>query len=145
MSNVRINNKKNAIVITKDFAKKASLFGTEEYRMLQEVRRDYPTFRIEVSKASRPTDSIKGLSYKYMENYITKKYGKDSEAMNKYLEFRALTDEAREMNAEPVSYKVIKDWFLEDNPEIEAFHARRDKLAEEVKAKRAEKKNQSIA
>ena len=41
-----INNKKNTIEMTKQFAKAAEKFGTEEYKALQEVRRDYPHFKI---------------------------------------------------------------------------------------------------
>ena len=38
-----INEKKNAIELSKKEAKAAAKFGTTEYKQLQEARRDYPT------------------------------------------------------------------------------------------------------
>jgi hypothetical protein len=41
-----INEKKNAIELSKKEAKAAAKFGTTEYKQLQEARRDYPTFSV---------------------------------------------------------------------------------------------------
>ena len=64
MFNLIIDSKKNTIEMSKKFAKAASRFGSEEYRQLQEARRDYPTFRI-VTKTTRTkkSDCFKGLTY----------------------------------------------------------------------------------
>ena len=39
-----INTAANTIEMTKEFARKAKYFGTDEYKLLQDVRKDYPTF-----------------------------------------------------------------------------------------------------
>ena len=46
MNNITVNAANNTIELSKKFAKAACQYGTEEYRMLQEVRRDYPGFEV---------------------------------------------------------------------------------------------------
>ena len=44
MTNIRINETKRTIEVNgKAFAKKASTYGTEEYKMLQEARKVFPS------------------------------------------------------------------------------------------------------
>ena len=43
---MKINQKNRAIEMSKKFAKAASVFGSREYKQLQEVRRDYPDFSV---------------------------------------------------------------------------------------------------
>lgn len=45
-----INAAANTIEMTKEFAKKAKYFGTDEYNMLQSARKDYPTFSVTTKK-----------------------------------------------------------------------------------------------
>lgn len=68
-----VNSKANTLVITKAFAKAASIFDSDEYKTLQEAKRDNPTYRVVVKakKASdKSSDHNKGLKYSYMEKYI---------------------------------------------------------------------------
>ena len=44
MTSIQINHKNNTIEMTKKFYTESCKFGTEEYKMLQEVRRDYPGY-----------------------------------------------------------------------------------------------------
>ena len=37
-----INAAANTIEMTKEFARKAKYFGTDEYKLLQDARKDYP-------------------------------------------------------------------------------------------------------
>lgn len=53
MANITINEKKRKVEVSKAFAKAASRYGTDEYKILQEVRKDYPTFRIETRKTEK--------------------------------------------------------------------------------------------
>ena len=64
MTNITLNHKNRTIELTKKFAADSSHFGTDEYKMLQEVRRDYTVFRVVVvapRKAPRETSLPSGL------------------------------------------------------------------------------------
>ena len=60
-----INEKKNAIELSKKEAKAAAKFGTTEYKQLQEARRDYPTFSVVTvtRKTTAKKNTFKGLTY----------------------------------------------------------------------------------
>lgn len=128
MMNVTVNAKRNEIVITKSFAKAASKFGTEEYKALREVRNDYPTFKVVERKPSKKFDTMKGLTYDYMEKYIKSHDDEEKNAMKKFLDLRAKSDEAEDAMAEAFSYGQIKTWFLAQFPEIRKFHEDRAAL-----------------
>ena len=66
MTTLNINLKDRTIEMTKAFATAAGRFGTEEYRILQEARRDQPNYRVTVKKSKKSRDSLKGLNYKYI-------------------------------------------------------------------------------
>ena len=100
MTELNINRKARTIEMTKKFEKAASRVGSDEYKRLQEARRDYPTYK-EVVKTStaKSKESFKGLTYKYMKKYIA---AHDDEAKTIMAEFemlRGTSDEAKEMNA----------------------------------------------
>lgn len=119
----------NTIEMTKKFAKAAEKFGSDEYKSLQEAKRDNPTFKVVIvsRKATEKKDSYKGLTYEYMEKYI--KTHDDAEAkMNEYLNLRGLSEEAQDALAEPCSYNEIRAWFLKTYPAIAKFHEDRAKL-----------------
>ena len=44
MTTIQINHKNNTIEMTKKFYTESCKFGTDEYKTLQEVRRDYPGY-----------------------------------------------------------------------------------------------------
>ena len=46
-----INATANTIEMTKEFAKKAKYYGTEEYTQLQKARKDYPTYSVVTRKS----------------------------------------------------------------------------------------------
>ena len=132
MANLSINYKNNTIEMNKKFAASASKFGSAEYNNLQIARRDYPDFKvIIISSRSTKKGSFKGLDYKYMENYILMHDNDDCTIMETYKTFRAKSDKAEEMNADSLSYRKIKEWFLNTFPEIEKFRTDREKLYEE--------------
>ena len=113
----------NTIEMTKKFAKAAEKFGSDEYKSLQEARRDNPTFKVVIvsRKATEKKDSYKGLTYEYMEKYINAH--DDAEAkMKEYKNLRGLSEEAKAALAEPCSYNEIRAWFLNAYPAIAKFH-----------------------
>ena len=49
-ANITISARTHSLVLTKSFAAKAAVFGSDEYRMLQEARHDYPGYKVTVGK-----------------------------------------------------------------------------------------------
>jgi len=115
-NDLRIDFAKSHIVMSRNFEKCASIAGSEEYRRLQAVRQDYPTFSVvrrEIKKAPSK-ETYAGLTYTYMENYIANHDNAD--------EIKKVYDELRLIGAcHKVSYPTIKKWFLETYPEIVEF------------------------
>lgn len=128
MTNLTINNKARTIEMTKKFEKAARRFGSDEYKMLQEARKDYPTYKVVVkTSTAKSKESFKGLTYEYMEKYIAAHDDEDKTIMADYEMLRATSDEAKTVLAEASSYGEIKKWFFEKFPEIKAFHEKRAK------------------
>ena len=80
MTKMKINEAARTIEMTKMFYRAACQFGTEEYKMLQEARRDYPGFTTSIAQPKKnskaPNEAYKGLDYKYMEKYIIQEHMK---------------------------------------------------------------------
>ncbi len=123
-----INNKKNAIEITKTFEKAASRFGSEEYNLLRQARNENPRFKVVVIKRKTASVSFKGLTYEYMEKYINAHDDAEGTVMAEYEDLRATSEEAEAACAESLYYGEIKAWFLNKYPEIKKFHERRENL-----------------
>ena len=134
-----INEKKNAIELTKKESAAAAKFGTPEYRALQEARKDYPGFKVVTitRKSTTKKESCKGLTYAYMETYIQKHDDDKKSIMAEYKMLRGLTEEAEEALAESFTYQEMKEWFLGKFPEIKKFHEARAKAMAEVKSAKA--------
>ena len=129
MKNISINTKNSTIELTsKKFANAASKFGTDEYKLLQEARRDYPGFKVVVVARKTTKSSYKGLTYKYMEDYIAKHDDENNTIMVEFNILRAMTDEAEEAFAESLSYQEMKEWFLDKFPAIAEFHKKREAI-----------------
>ena len=64
MKNLTVCAASRSIEVSKKFNTLASRYGTDEYKALQEVRRDYPGFKVvEVSTRKAPKSTYKGLTY----------------------------------------------------------------------------------
>ena len=143
MKNISINAHNHTIELSKKFATAASAYGTKEYEILQEVRRDYPGFNVvEVARKTPKTakNSFKGLTYEYMETYILAHDDEEQTIMMAYLNLRGETDEAEAAHAFSQSYMDIKDWFLAQFPEIAAFHEARIQMVEAAQKKHEEER-----
>ena len=133
MNAITINAKNRTIELTKTFATAASKFNSPEYLELKEARLDNPSFKVVtiVKKTARP--KFKGLTYEYMEKYISTHDDEKKSIMSEYKGKRALTDEAKEALAVSASYTEIKDWFFMKYPAVAQFHKTRAQiLAENV-------------
>ena len=116
--------------MSKKFAKAASVFGSREYKQLQEVRRDYPDFSVVTvsRKTTGKKETFKGLTYEYMEMYIQKHDDDTKSIMAEYLMLRGKTDEAEEALAKSCTYLEMREWFLKKFPAIAQFREVRAKL-----------------
>ena len=110
---LKINHEKGTITMDRTFAKKAENTMSAEYAHLQNVRRDYPTYTVvrrEIKKNPNK-ECYKGLTYEYMESYISM-VDEDGSLMK---DFQCLR--------QGCNYAVVKKWFLTALPEINNFAA----------------------
>ena len=117
MKNVlRIDVANARIIMDRTFAKKAIIVGSDEYNLLQQARRDYPTYNVlqrQIKKNSNK-ESYHGLTYKYMEYYIAT-HENSKKNMDQYKELRLLAE------CHSIRYPHIKKWFLNTYPEVMKF------------------------
>ena len=121
MKPITIDEANNAIIITRKFAEKASDPRTQEYAMLQQVRRDYPylTVRKHTIKKNTNKECYRGLTYKYMEAHI--KTHETAEKVEKVLaEFNEMKHISK-CHSKAFRYPTIKKWFLEKYPSVATF------------------------
>ena len=125
-----INERKMVIEVSKKFYAAACKYGTEEYKDLQEVRRDYPNFKVVTitRKVTTQKDTYKGLTYTYMETYIKAHDDDQKSIMAEYEMLRGISQAAKDALAEPCSYNEMKNWFLKKFPAIADFHKTRENL-----------------
>ena len=139
MTTITINAKNRTIELSKAFAKAASLFGSEEYRQLQEARRGYPNYRvITVKQKGTGKAEFAKLSFDFMDKYIAN-HDVSDDLKAEYRSLRGLDE-----NGVAVDFQIVKDWFLNNFPEFEKFRADRLALLEKIEAekkKRLEARN----
>ena len=128
MTNITISARTHSLVLTKSFAAKAAIFGTDEYKMLQEARRDYPGYKVTVGKTKEAKNIYAGLDYAYMEKYIAAHDDEEKTIMAEYQMLRGKSKDALEIQAGSASFLEIRSWFLKTFPSIEAFYTRRAAL-----------------
>ena len=128
MTTITVSARTHSLVLTKSFASKAAIFGSDEYKMLQEARRDYPGYKVTVGKTKEAKNIYAGLDYDYMEKYIKAHDDDKQSIMNEYLMLRGKSDDALEIQAGSASFLEIRSWFLKTFPAIEAFYTKRAAL-----------------
>lgn len=118
---LKINFVKMEIVMDRTFAKLSTDTNSEEYAHLQEVRRDYPDYKVITRKIKRNPDkeTYKGLTYEYMEDYILR-HETEETALDVIKEFNELRTISKCHKAGK-RYPTIKKWFLNQYPEIAEF------------------------
>lgn len=113
---VKIDYANRQIIMDRTFAKHANIVGSEEYNRLQTARRDYEGFTVVVRTIRRNNkkECYRGLTYKYMEEYISCHDNSD-ERKKQFDELRLIA------KCHSKRYPVIKQWFLQQYPEIAKF------------------------
>lgn len=123
-NSLTINERNKTIEMTKKFANAAKRYGSNEYRDLQNARKDYPNYKVVTRSAKRRNDTFKGLTFTYMEKYI-KSHGEEN-----LIEFYTLCGRDAQGNKimldrnkmiEHASYIEVKEWFLKTYPEIKQY------------------------
>ena len=131
-NSLTINERNRTIEMTKKFANASKRFGSCEYKDLQAIRKDYPTYKIVTRSTKRKKDSFKGLTFDYMENYI-KTHEKENTAI--LIDFYKLCGKDETGNKleleEAECYGKIKKWFLNQYPIFENYRKNIDKILNE--------------
>lgn len=103
------------IEITKAFANKAKKFGSEEYSLLQEARKDNRGFAITVVETKKKNAKNSKITLADMERYILHH---DDEQKSKMNEFEALRNAKEHGELHAKSFFEIKKWFFETFPDV---------------------------
>ena len=113
---LKINHHDQLLIMDKTFAKRASIVGSEEYRLLQEARQDYKTYAVTQRKIKKNPnkESYRGLTYAYMEEYIS---CHENAAQN----FKIYAELRMQARCHSIRYPTIKKWFLNTYPDVAAF------------------------
>lgn len=113
---LKINHQNRVLVMDRTFAKAASFVGSNEYNLLQDARRDYPSYQVTLRSIKKKEDkeSCRGLTYQYMENYIAT-HANAARIMEEYKELRLQAE------CHSIRYANIKKWFLAMYPEVAQF------------------------
>ena len=146
MKTIEVLSADHKIVMSSAFEKKARRFGSPEYKMLQEARRDNPGYVEEIHqfKTNTKQDRYKGLTYDYMRWYISIVESKeDALAVLAGLEYLINISKGHSMCKR---YSTVKSWFLKRYPDVEIFGKNEDKKAlEEHVAQLIEKRRRPKA
>ena len=137
MNTITINAKSRTIEMSNTFAKAASLFGSEEYRQLQEARRDYPNYRVTTIKQKGAGNAdFANLSFNYMDKYV-KAHANDDDLKAEYRSLRSLDENwKKDENGLAADYQIVKDWFLNTFSEFEQARKERLELLKKIKEKK---------
>ena len=141
MKTIEVMSADHKIVMSSAFEKKARRFGSPEYKMLQEARRDNPGYEevIRQFKTNTKQDRYAGLTYDYMRWYIeTVEDENEAPAILAGLEYLINISKSHSMCKR---YSTVKSWFLKHYPDVEIFGMDDEKLDERI-AKLIEKHRQ---
>ena len=110
---LKIDYKNNQIVMDREFSINASLFGSQEYNMLQAARHDYPTFQVvrKTIKKNSKKEAFNGLTYEYMEKYMAR-YNVSEDILQQYRNVRF------DVQCHSIRYPYVKKWFLKTFPDV---------------------------
>lgn len=112
-NSIKLNHEKGLIIMDKTFSKLAENARSEEYSILQSVRKDYPDYIVtkrEIKKNSAQ-EHYKGLTYDYMRRYISTHEEENSAEM---INISHCHSQSRR-------YPVIKKWFLDKYAQVLEF------------------------
>jgi hypothetical protein len=114
----KIDHTNRRIIMDRTFAKNAEIVGSAEYKQLQDCRKDYPDYTVVRREIKRNPNQehYKGLTYRYMEEYIMTHESRDTvrAILDEFYEKRLIS----EGHSKAFRYPTIKQWFFEKYPEF---------------------------
>lgn len=113
---IRIQREDRTILVSKAFLKRADLFGTDEFKLLEEARSAYPDFKV-VPRSIAKSDKVRPhlrLSYERMEKYIST-HDHAKERMREYEEIRFKAE------CQSKTFSKVVEWFMACYSEIDDF------------------------
>ena len=118
---LKIDFDNNIILMDRTFAKKAEDTNSNEYIRLQQVRKDYPNFKVmKRTIRKNPNKNVhKGLTYDYMVRFILEHETQEeaAEVLKEFKELRLIS----ECHGRGLRYPTIKKWFLAAYPEVAQY------------------------
>ena len=126
---LKVDHENGQIVMNKAFDKLAANVFSEEYKILQGARQDYPTYIVvrRTIKKNPNRECYRGLTYDYMRDYIDR-YEPEETRESVQAELENMIQISR-CHSQCKRYPVIKQWFLEKYPDVKNFGI--EPLAEE--------------
>ena len=121
MKGYKIDFSTNTITMNFKFAAAASQYGTPEYKLIRDIKADFPTLK-EIVKSGREQKKArpnKRLTYDNMKKHIVV-YDNAAELMDTFEIVKALSLSA----ASP--YKYVADWFVAQFPDYNKAPAFKD-------------------
>lgn len=121
MNGYKIDFSTNTITMNFKFAAAASQYGTPEYKLIRDIKADFPTLK-EIVKSGREQKKArpnKRLTYDNMKKHIAV-YDNAAELMDTFESVKALSLSA----ASP--YKYVADWFVAQFPDYNKAPAFKD-------------------
>lgn len=105
-TNYTINFETEEIIITKKFGKAASQIGTAEFKVMQQLRKEFAGFSFVYKTIERKENkrSYKGLSIDEMQRFLSGKREEEQEMFKKVLAVAA---------NKQGKYAIVKKWFLD--------------------------------
>lgn len=138
---IRIDFTNHAIVLTREFQKLASDVRSDEYAILQRVRKDYPDFSVgtRAIKKNPSKTTYKNFTYEFMKEYIESHDDKKHTILKEFNEMRFIS----KCHKRTYAYATIKAWFLDKYPDVKKFGVeeamkRAEEARRNIEAKTAE-------
>ena len=135
MTNITLNHKNRTIELTKKFAADSSHFGTDEYKMLQEARRDYPNYKVVVVSRKNSKTNFDGLNLDYMELYISKHDDEEHSIMSEFEILLARDEDSKAAGLQAAPFLKVKSWFLNKYPVFTQAYDKQNAILDDVAAK----------
>ena len=119
------------VLVTKEFAKNARIFGTPEYKLWREIRQDCPAAEMvtkTIKKNPNKKNDTKNMTYEHMALYIREQ--KEAEVL--MVEFKKQIALSK-VQTNP--YRFVLAWFMQKFVGYDEYKAYFAKVAQEATAK----------
>lgn len=93
------------------FRKSAEVYGSPEYKLVQDIKKDYPDIKVSVKsgREQKKPRKNKRLTYENMEKYIMC-FGNSDELIEMFTTVKGLSAPMKS------PYKYVSDWFVSQFP-----------------------------